>query len=777
MSTSVKVLFILYFMFGLASTAQAQVLSKVNVNGNVRIELASILDKISLQAGGWFSNEKATADVKNLFKTGFFYDIKVDLTGSVLTYTVVEKPVIEKLEYLGNREFDDEDLTETTSINTNELLDIKKVNFAITAIKKKYEEKGYFLAKVDYEVKKAKKGDASSLIFNIVEGDKVKIKRVNLIGNDSLSDQKIKGLMATREKGLFGMSGSFQKETLRRDQEVIGYIYRNEGYAQVKVSPANVSLTRDKRGMTITYYIDEGAKYKIGDITFSGDVDFTPEELLKETKIDEQKYFSQAVLLADIAKIQAKYGDEGYAYTNVVPRPEMSEESQVVGITFDIKKGEKITIGEINVIGNTNTRDKVVRRELRIFEGELYNETEKRKSIANVKRLGFFDNVEFQNKVSPYGSDIMDLNIDVKERSTGQLNIGAGYGGFQGFTLQGSVQQANFLGKGINFGLNINYSKRREQLFNLSVTDPYFRDSDYSLGIDAFSSLRQVIDYRDRKEGGGITVGKRYGDFLRASLKYKLQKVYIELDDDAFTDEANPNATPPIDELYTPAREEAAEGFSSGVTASISYDRRNDRQFPTKGYYARASVEQTGIFSDLNFTKASLNLRYYKPIIGSLIWRNNLNYGWVSSGSGEVPINELYRLGGPNTVRGYDFFSIAETRYSGQAFNDAVTSGFSPSEAEARANIPFGGTQQLFYNLEFEWALVKEAGIKGVVFFDVGMAHDEFRMNQLKSSYGFGFRWNSPMGPLRFEWGFPIDPNEKIGEKKQDFQFSIMQSF
>ncbi len=772
-----KAFFILYLLFGMTSKAEALRLTKVNINGNFRIETASILDKIALSKGKVFTRAKATEDVKSLFKTGFFYDIKVDLTGAVLTYKVVEKPIIEEVKYIGSNEFNDSDLSEATQINQNQLLDIKKVNSAIKEIKKKYEEKGYFLAKVNYEVKKGKKNDVKILIFNINEGDRVKIKKIHLIGNKSLSDEKIKGFMATREKGLFGTSGSFQSETLRRDQEVIGYIFRNEGYAQVKVSAADVSLTRDKRGLTIIYYIEEGLKYKIGNISFSGDVDFTKENLLSEIKIDEQEYFSQATLLKDIARLQAKYGDNGYAYTNVVLRPEISDRLKTISITFDIKKGEEIKIGEITVVGNTNTRDKVLRRELRIFEGELYNETEKRKSLANVKRLGFFDSVEFQDKVSPHGPNIMDIHIKVKERNTGQLNIGAGYGGFQGFTLQGSVHQPNFLGRGINFGLNINYSKKRQQLFNLNIVDPYFKDTDYSVGLQAFSSLSQVIDYQSKKTGTGLTVGRKYSDFLKTSLQYRFQKVGLNLHSDAFTDEANPNSSPAVDELYTESRVKEAKGYSSGLTASVSYDKRNDRQFPTSGYYARASVEQTGIGGDLNFIKTNLNFRYYKPLIGSLIWRNNLNYGWVGSVRDEVPFNELYRLGSPNTIRGYDFFTIAETRYSGQAYNAAIAQGFSVLEAEARANIPFGGTQQFFYNIELEWALVKEAGIKGVVFFDIGMSHDELKISNLKSAYGLGFRWNSPMGPLRFEWAFPIDPNKKIGEKNQNFQFSILQYF
>jgi outer membrane protein insertion porin family len=761
MSLNLKIFLCAALLSLLSQAAHAQSISKVEVKGQNRIEKISILDKISFKNGSTFSQSKVTADVKRLFQTGFFYDISVDLTGTVLTYTVVEKPVIDSVEYNGNRAFDDDDLKETTLIKSNELLDIKKVNVAISSIKKKYEEKGYLLTKVSYKTAQKKAG--TRLIFEIDEGDKVKIKRVNLIGNDALTDSKIKAVMATKAKGIFGMGGSYQADALKRDKEFIGFIYRNEGYAQVKVSDAEVALTRDKRGMIVTYYINEGLRYKIGDVTFAGDIDFTEEEFLKEIKIDENEYFSQAVLLSDVSKLQAKYGDDGYAYTNVIPRPEFKEDSTVVGIIYDIKKGEKVSMGEINVTGNTNTRDKVVRRELRIFEGELYNETNNRNSLANVRRLGFFENVEFQKKVSPESSDIMDLDINVKERSTGQLNIGAGYGGFQGFTLQGSVQQANFLGKGINFGLNINYSEKRQQLFNLNLTDPYFNDTEWTVGFDAYKQLQRVLDYEDEKTGGAITVGRRFGDFLTTSLKYKFEKVDVELTDLAFTD------------VFTPERVEDAKGYSSGLTASVSYDKRNDRQFPTEGHYARLSLEQTGIFGEIDYTKASMNLRYYKPIFGSLIWRNNINYGWVGTSGGDVPINELYRLGGPNTIRGYDFFSIAQTRFSEDA-RDAARAVGAPFPND-RANIPFGGTQQFFYQLEFQWDLIKEAKIMGVVFFDVGMANDEFKFDELKSSYGFGVRWNSPMGPLRFEWGFPIDPNENIGEREQDFQFSIMQSF
>lgn len=735
---------------------RAEVIKDIQIIGNQRIEKASILDKISSQPGNSFSQEKITEDVKSLFGTGFFYDIKVDWTSPSLKFFVIEKPIVEKITYEGNTEFNDKDIKETTNINVNEILDIKKVNEAITELKKKYEEKGYFLIEIDYKIKR---GKITELVFDIKEGDKVKVKKVYLVGNKSIPDSKIKALMANREKGLLGMGGSFNQDGLKRDQEVIGYIFRNEGFAQVKVGNPVVELTKDKRGISITYDIQEGFKYKVGEIKFSGDVDFTEEELLKGTKLDDSEYFSQATILEDISTVQAKYGDEGYAYANVVPRPSFNDDEKIVNLDFGITKGEKVSLGEINVKGNTNTRDKVVRRELRIFEGELYNETEKRKSLANIRRLGFFDNVEFQQKVSSKGSDVMDLDVQVEERSTGQLNIGAGYGGFQGFTLQGSVQQANFLGKGINFGINVNYSERYQKMFNLSITDPYFNDTQWTLGFNAYQSYRIPIDYEDKTTGAAITIGRRFGDYFSTSLKYTFEKVDVSLTSSAYRS------------VYTPERVEASNGFASGVTLSAAYDKRNDRQFPSDGYYGRLSLEQTGIGGDIQYTRASANARFYQPIFGSLIWRNNLEYGYVDS-PGEVPFNQLYRLGGPYNVRGYDFFNIA------QRVSIAPEEVGLPTMPYWNLGlVPYGGTQQFYYNLEFEWDLVKEAKIKGVLFIDVGSANDTIDLGDVKSAYGFGVRWHSPMGPLRFEWGFPFSPDPKLGEQDSNFQFSIMQTF
>lgn len=750
--------------------AHAKTIMSLVVKGNKRIEQAAILNKIQSKPGKEFSSKRITRDVKALFETGFFYDIVVEDINGALIYTVTEKPAIKEIEFIGNRAFNDDDLNEVLKFSVNELLDVKKINQAVIDIQKKYEEKGYYLAKVSYE-KKSKGIGFEKLTFKIKENDKVKIRRVLIVGNENLSEQKIKSVMATKEVGLFGMGGSFKQEALDRDQEIIRFLYMDSGYAQVRVSKPVVSLTPDKKGINIIFNVNEGLRYKLGEVEFIGDLLFDKDQLLDEISIDEEEYFSQSKLLRDISKLQAKYGDEGYAYANVVPAPRVPNGSDKMDIIFKMSKGEKVFLGEINMKGNTKTRDKVVRRELRIYEGELYNETNKRTSIANVRRLGFFDNVDFQAKPSEEDPSVMDMDIKVEERSTGQLNLGAGYGGFTGFSIQGSVQQTNFLGKGINLGVNVNWSDRRQQLFNLNVTDPFFRDTDWSLGLDGYQSLQQFIDFTEEKTGGGLRAGRRLNDYLSVSLRYKLEKVDITLDPDAFQDVYRRDTTG--DGNVDRDLVDEAEGLSSSLTASLVYDKRNDRQFPTKGHFTRLSLEQAGIGGDLKYTKGLLNFRYYKPLFGSVVWRNNINYGFVAGVGGEdAPFNELFRLGGPNTIRGYDFFSIAERFDS----NDAFNAGFPSESASAKGKVPFGGKQQLYYNLEFQWALIKEAGINGVAFFDVGSASDDI-FDQIESSYGFGVRWISPLGPLRFEWGFPINPDRALGEKEWDFDFSIISSF
>jgi outer membrane protein insertion porin family len=429
-------------------------------------------------------------------------------------------------------------------------------------------------------------------------------------------------------------------------------------------------------------------------------------------------------------------------------------------ITFEIDKGNKVYIGEINVVGNNKTRDKVLRRELMILEGELYNETRKRESFDNVKRLGYFEEVNFNTKTPRGRNDLMDIDIVVKERNTGTIQAGAGYSSFFGFVLNGQVNQINFLGRGQTLGASIDYSKR-QSLFRFSFTEPYLWDTEWSAGADLFQNQRILRDFREDKRGLAVRLGHPLAPYLRGFIRYKLEKTDLSLDAERNDPEIFPVET--------------ANGTSSSATFTLEYDKRDDRFAPTRGIYASTSLEYSGLGGSLNYTKGLTNARYFKKIFWDVVWRNNLSYGFVSSNDPNepVPFNELFLLGGANSLRGFQWFTVGKRIFSQKLYTELFTSGVPDPEARALAMRPFGGTQQLYYNLEFQFPLIREAGILGVAFYDIGDANDTITLSALRQNVGFGFRWFSPIGPLRFEWGFPLDRNAAYNEDAVNFEFAI----
>lgn len=740
--------------------------SKILVKGQRKIEEGTIKAKLSTKEGAPLTEDNVRQDVLDIFSLGYFYDVKVDRDDSggktTLTYIVTEKPSVAEVVYEGNEELDDEELSSTTALKAYEILDLTKVSEAIEKLEKAYEEKGFFLAKITFKVEPTDREDMVRLKILITENDKVKVKRITFLGNKELSSSKLKGAMATQEGGFFSFisgSGAYKQEAFERDTQMLNFLYFNEGYVQVKIDRPNVYVTPDKKGIYITIKVEEGQQFNVGQIDFTGDLLFSNQELAQSIKIESGKTFRYETLQNDLRELQAKYGDLGYAFANIIPRTRVREQDREVDITFEIDKGNKVYIGKINVVGNSKTRDKVVRRELQIREGELYHETRKRESFDNVKRLGFFEEVNFNVKTPKGRNDIIDLDIVVKERNTGTIQVGAGYSSFQGFVLNGQVNQINLAGRGQKLGASIDFSKK-QSLFKFSFTEPYFLDSEWSLGFDLYQSRRALTEYAETKIGGAVRVGHPLAPYLDGYIRYKLDDTDLRLD---------AKGDPDLFPINT------ANGLTSSATATLEYDKRDDRFAPSKGAFGSLSLEYAGLGGDKKYTKGFANARYYKKMFWDVVWRNNITYGFISSNdSSPPPFNELFLLGGANNLRGYDWFTIGRRKFSQKAFDAAV--GLVP-DAQTAAMRPFGGTQQFYYNLEFQFPLINEAGIKGVVFYDIGDADDQLTLTNLRSDFGFGFRWFSPIGPLRFEWGFPIDRQEKYKEAPVNFQFAIGSPF
>lgn len=756
------------------AATSVSVVRGLQVEGLRKIDEKAVLNKVSSKAGEPLRAERVRQDILEIYKMGFFSDIQVELTGAgVLLFKLQEKPSLVEIKFEGFSEVKEDDLKEAAGIRAFEILDLARIQTATEKVQKFYEGKGYFLAKVESKIEEVTPGESVRVVFSVSEGENVKVQKITFLGNQQLTDGFLKGRMATSEGGFFSFmsgSGGFKQEAFERDLQVLRLTYMNEGFIQAKIDRPQVFVTPDRKSIYITFRIEEGERYEVGEVDFAGDLLFSRQELQGVVQIGNQKHFSYEIMQKDLGELQAKYGDLGYAYANVIPRTRLNEKERIVDITFEFDKGTKVYFGQFTITGNTKTRDKVIRRELRILEGELFNETRRRKSIENIQRLGFFEEVNLKTSANPQDPDRMDIEIVVKERNTGSLQAGAGYGSSTGLTLQGSVNQSNFLGKGQRLSASLN-SSQLGAYYNFNFTEPNYNDTDWLVGVDVYQSGIDRYEYEDLRIGAGLRIGKPIGEQLMASLRYRLDRTDLRSKYDA-------NGTLLTDQTLFPL--ETASGLTSSLTASIEFDQRDDRFSPSKGHFASTSFEYAGLGGDLRYTKTNLTYRYFKNIFWDVIWRNNLTHSYLASHDPNVepPFNERFLLGGPYSLRGYRFYRVGRTVFSQSAYDRFRGPDFNFSDEKARtlATKPFGGTQQLMFQTELEFPMIKEAGIKGVVFFDIGQAEDTLTPDNFYSDVGFGFRWFSPIGPLRFEWGFPLR-DTPTSQDRVLFDFSIGSPF
>ena len=742
--------FFLVFLFALCffspSPSYSEVIKSIVIEGNQRISDEAIKSKLSSKVGKPYSKDKVSNDVDQLFEMGLFYDIKVYKTFAKLRFVVVEKPLVSELTINGNKKIKEDDLKEIIQIEVGQALDISKVKQSLDQIFTLYISKGFYLAKINYEVSDLDK-QSIKLTYNIQENNKVKIKKINLIGNSGLTDEFIKKRLVNKDQTMMSVlvgGGVFNDLGFEFDSQVIKDLYMNEGYLDASVKNSNVYLTPDREGIIIDFQIEEGDQYKLGQIKFSGDLLFTLDKLMDKLSSAEGEIFSRAKLQNDISSLQAMYGDLGYAFLNIEPRTVVNRANKIIDIDLNFDKGEKINFGQFSILGNHRTRDKVIRREMRIVEGELYNETNKILSMENIKRLGFFENVTFNQKVNPSNFNELDQEIVVEEREhTGALQAGASYGSGSGPAIYARVEKTNLFGLGQQIALIANIG--RESFYTLNFSDPYFLDTNWFGGLELYKTIFDVLDqYEDNRTGGAIRFGHPVLPYTNAFIKYTLEDSDIELENNISQETR----------AVLGRRELGAEGILSSVTFSLEYDKRDDRWMPSKGLFFSSSVEYAGLFwgrDKKNYIETDLNLRFFIPIWQNVVLRNNFTFSRIDSllDTGEVPFNDLYRLGGLNSLRGFDWYTVGQKD----------------------GNVVVGGKKQAFYNLELQFPVSTDAGLFGLIFYDIGMAKDVLSFDNLKSNYGLGLRWFTPFGPLRLEFGFPA-----MGRQSGDlpeFQFSF----
>jgi outer membrane protein insertion porin family len=741
-------------------------ISSVKVAGNRRIEGDAVLERMKIKAGSEAAPEQVAADIRAIFALGYFEDVRMELDAGLLTVRVRERPVVTEIVYEGSEEFQPKDLEEATGLKPFNVLSLDRVRQAQEAIVKKYEEKGYYLAQAPFELTPIPKREQEvRLTFKVEENEKVVIRKIFFLGNKVYPSGDLKRIMLTAEGHVFSWAsggGTYREAAFERDLQALAYFYGNEGYIEAKFGKPRVSLSQDRKYIDVFMDVAEGEQHFLGDVKFRGDDLFTSDELREAFEMDEGDVFSTGKLQEQILALTDKFGDKGYAFANVIPRTVVRPGTKIVDLAIDIEKGEKVYWGKISVTGNTKTHDKVVRRELVFFEGELYNATKRKKSVERVRRLGFFGNEVAFLTSSPEGkTDILDMEIKVAEKPSGTLMIQAGYGNVAGFSLGAQIAQNNLFGLGQQLSFNLNIAKETKT-FNLGFTDPKIFDSEWLAGIDLYvqesSRGGSRSTYSQRLEGGALRVGREIYEDLSLYGTYKLE--HSELKD------------PVSPDIFTTP--EDADSLISSVTTTLAYDKRNNRADPTGGYYMSGSAELAGLGGRV-FQKFLANARYYNQFFGNVTWRTQVEYGYLTNLMNDetVPDSERFLLGGVFSLRGYPLSSVGPTRRVRPTGKDADGDPLPPF------NYPIGGTHKFLYVNELEMPLIPDADIRIAAFFDVGNAWDDAFSGSpaVLSNYGWGLRWYSPLGPLRFEWGYPLTLGGAKGNLGSEFHFIIAPTF
>ena len=737
----------------LAYTGRSFLIASIAPEGNSRIDSGAILRNISSRAGDIYDAEQLRNDIKNVFKMGYFDDVRLRVQdterGRAVIFEVKEKPVISQVSIRGYDELKEDDIREVISVIPSTILNSEKLRESVDNIKSLYKSKGFYNTEVTTEITYPN-ADKVDIEFAIQEGEKVFIKDIRFVGNDSFKDSELLKVMGTKEKGLlswFTDSGVLKRDILEQDAARITSFYHHHGYIEATVGMPEI--TQDGEWLYVTIEISEGNRYRVGNVELSGDIIGTREDLFLLLQIRNEEYLSRNILREDVLRLNDFYAENGYAFAEATPTVNMNAEERVVNITIDINKGDLVYINRITIKGNSRTRDKVIRRELLIREKGVFDSRALRLSHQRLTRLDFFEDVAITPEPTP-DKTMMDLVVEVKEKPTGAFSIGAGYSSVDSLMFMAEISQNNFLGRGQRLALSGSISGTAAR-YNLGFTEPHFYDSQLMVGFDLYNWQREYDTYTRDSRGFSLRFGYPVWELWNASFSYGY-------DDTNLTDVDLENVAPSIIASMD-------INTTSYVTFNLVRDTRNNLYAATNGTYNVLHTKYAGGFlgGDSQFTKVDGMTSLYLPgfFIDETAFHFRISAGQVwENEAGALPDYEKFYLGGIDTIRGFPTRSIAVT------YTDPVTG----------IEYEVGGNIMWFSNVEYHFPLVKAGGLRGLVFYDAGNVYEsDWDINDIKQSVGAGLRWLSPMGPMRLEWGYVIDPEP--GEDTNNWEFSMGGTF
>ena len=739
----VLLLFFLIFSFIPWSvySQELPIVNSIEIKGLKRIEESAVKSKITQRVGDPISQEKVNEDIKSIFKMGYFEDTRAEIEpfegGIKLIYVLKEKPTIARIEFQGNKELDDSKLGEKLTVTTGSFADAVLIQDNANRLRAFYEEEGYWLSSI-VPVTKRISPDEVGLTYQIEEGSKVKIKKINIEGNKAIPAKLIKKAMDTKEWGILSFitsSGYYRKDMMDVDIEKIRDIYFNRGFIKVAVGEPEIKLTSNKKGMTITIPLSEGVQFKISSVEFSGNKVFGDDEIKKRITLIPDTPFSKANLRRDILSISELYSENGYAIATITPDLIPDETARLVKVSLKIDEGDKYRIGKIEISGNTKTRDKVIRREVRLDEGDVFNSKLLKRSYERINNLNFFDNVDIIPK--PRSEEkLVDLDVKVKERPTGFLSVGGGYSSVDKLMGIVDLTQGNLFGRGQLLKVRGEFGGRTTY-YELAFKDPWFMNKPIFFSSTLYKLVREYIEFDKKAAGFGLSFGKDLSEYVRGDIGYNLEEATIY--------NVSENASNII-------KEQEGTFSTSSLTPSIVRDSRDNYLDPSRGSRNSIYLTYAGLGGKNKYIKGELDSAWFFPIKNTTFMLRG-RFGYAAGIWGEnLPLYERFYVGGIYTIRGLDW-------------GDA-----GPKDEET--GDPIGGTSELIFNVEYIFPIVTEMKLKGVVFLDIGNSYESFdNFGKFRYTTGAGIRWISPMGPIRVEWGYNL--NRKSGEKASRLEFTF----
>ncbi len=726
--------FLLALMSSVSAHAASVYVENIKVEGLQRVEPETVLSYVTVQKNSLADSAALDESLKQLYDTGLFNDVSLNmLQNGTLLIQVEENPVINQVLFDGNDKVDDEMLESEVRLAPRSTYSRSKVQEDVQRILEVYKRSGRYAAVVEPQIIKRDQNRVD-LIFKIDEGPLASIDKINFIGNSHYDHDDLQEVIMSKESRwyrIFSSSENYDADKTNYDKELLRRFYYKRGYADFRVVSAVAELSPDKKSFVLTYVLDEGKRYKVRGIDVVSEIaDVKAEDYKKYIELEVDDWFNNDAVEKSVTAITDELGKKGFAFVDVEPEYIKNTLTGDVDIVFRINEGERIFVDRINISGNTRTHDEVIRREMRIEEGDAFNVSKIRDSRRNIEGLDYFSKVDIST--TPKDANKADLDINVEEKSTGYFNVGVGYSTVNGMLVQAGVTENNFRGLGQRLSLDGSVSERSQE-YGLSFTEPYFLDRRLRAGFDLF---RTEDDYQDESSydsstnGGRLRLGWNYTDDLSQQVRYTLREDKIE--------NVGRYASKYI-------KDEEGSYVDSSVGQTIAYDKRDSMINPKDGYYLSFGNDVSGLGGDERYLKFDGKAYRYYTLADDYTFKFFANGGYIVGYDKEdVRLPNRYYLGGA-TLRGFDVAGIgARDKYT----RDAL-----------------GGNWMLYTGGEVSFPIgLDEVGIKGRTFVDMGMLGKPDNMNSDDIEYsssprvstGFGFQWLSPMGQIDVDFGFPI---------------------